>query len=336
MSAPSRRRSALFALVVFVAFFGAVEGILRVVGVRRPARPRLMIRSIDTDVDLPFMRSDPELFWSLRPGYRGEHMGRPVTIDALGLRGPGLRRDPPPVRVLCLGDSITFGYGVGDDESYPAALARALASPQVEVVNGGVTGYTSHQVRRLFDRIAPAVRPDVVTVCIGWNDRTRRVATDREHERRMKRTAALERLADHLYLYRAMMTLYPRGRPAGTEEARRHARVPPGEYRENLEAVVRAARAIGARPAFIALPHRSRFEGPPLDDAYPTTLRAAAEALRVPLLGVGVLGDGAPPEGNEAFFIDSLHLSPTGAEEMARQLAPQMQAAGLLAPSAPR
>ena len=39
----------------------------------------------------------------------------------------------------------------------------------------------------------------------------------REHERRMKRAAAFERLADHLYLYRAMTALYPRGRAAATD-----------------------------------------------------------------------------------------------------------------------
>jgi len=330
MSTPSARRSVIFAIVVFVGFFGAAEGVLRLVGVRRPARPRLILRSIDTDIDLPFMRPDPDLFWSPRPGYRGEFMDRPVTINRLGLRGPELRAPRPARRILCLGDSITFGYGVGDDETYPAALGRALAAQGVEVVNGGVTGYTSHQVRRLVGRLATALRPEVIVVCIGWNDRTRREATDREYQRRLTGSGALERLAEPLYLYRAMAALYATARRPAAGEARRHPRVPPQEYRENLDAIVRSARQAGARPVFLALPHRSRIEGPALEPAYPATLRAAAEALAVPLLDVGVLGDAAPPEGNEAFFIDSLHLSPAGAEEMARHLARQMPQAALL------
>ena len=59
----------------------------------------------------------------------------------------------------------------------------------------------------------------------------------------------------------------------------------------------------------------------PLELAYPRTLRESAAALHVPLVDVGVLGDGAPPAGNEALFIDSLHLSAAGAEEMARRIA---------------
>jgi lysophospholipase L1-like esterase len=332
MSAPalSWKRSLVFSLVVFVAFFGALEALLRVVGVKRPARPRLILRAIDSDIDLPFMRADPDLLWSPKPGFHGAFMDRPVSINSLGLRGPEPRTPRPRRRILCLGDSITFGYGVGDDETYPAALGRALEGSGVEVVNGGVTGYTSHQVRKLLARVGPTVRPDVVTVCIGWNDRTLRVATDREYDRRLRALGPLDALAEHLYLYRALANLYRNARHTDEPAARDHPRVPIGEYRENLAAIAQLAREAGARAVFVALPHRSRFEGPPLEPAYPQTLREEAHALRVPLLEVGVLGDAAPAEGNERYFIDSLHLSPEGAEEMARRLVPQLAAAGVL------
>jgi lysophospholipase L1-like esterase len=326
----SRTRSALYSAIVVLAFFGVIEAALRVIGVKKAPRPRLILRSIDTDVDLPFMQPDPELFWSPRPGFRGEFQGRPVTINALGLRGaePAMRR--PACRILCLGDSITFGYGVGDDETYPAALARTLAGRDVEVLNGGVTGYTSHQSRKLLERVGPALRPDVVTVCIGWNDRTRRAGSDRDYERRLRWASRAEGLADHLFLYRALSGLYAGARVAGGAMPRDIPRVDPVHYRANLAGIVRDAQALGARPVFIALPHRSRFEGPPLDPAYPQALREAAAALGVPLAEAGVLGDAAPPGGNESFFIDSLHLSPAGADEMARALATDLAAAGVL------
>jgi lysophospholipase L1-like esterase len=327
---PSWKRSLLFSSVVFVAFFGTLEGALRVIGVKKPARPRLILRAIDSDIDLPFMRADPELLWAPKAGFQGDFMGRPVTINSLGLRGAEPRVPRPRRRILTLGDSITFGYGVGDDETYAAALGRALAPQDVEIVNGGVTGYTSHQVRKRLALLAPTLRPDVVTVCIGWNDRTRRVATDREYDRRLRVAARLEGLADHLYLYRALTRLYRDSGGGDSTPARDHPRVPIDEYRENLAAIVRTARDAGARPVFLALPHRTRFEGPPLDPAYPQALRESAAALGVPLLDVGALGDAAPPDGNERFFIDSLHLSAEGADEMARVLVPQLSAAGLL------
>ena len=332
MAAPalSFRRSLLFSAVVFVSFFGVLEGVLRLVGVKKPVRPRLVLRAIDSDIDLPFMRADPDLLWSPKPGFRGAFMQQPVTINGLGLRGPEPREPRPRRRLLCVGDSITFGYGVGDDQTYPAALGRALAARDVEVVNGGVTGYTSHQVRKLLERVAPPLRPDVVVVCIGWNDRTLRLATDREYDRRLRVAARLDGLADHLYLYRALSSLYRDAHAPGAPAARDRPRVPIADYRDNLAAIVQQARAGGGQAVFLALPHRSRFEGPPLDPAYPQALRESAGALAVPLLDVGVLGDGAPREGNERYFIDSLHLSAEGAEEMARTLVPQLEAKGVL------
>ena len=329
---PSRGRSLLFSAVVFVLFFGALEGLLRVVGVGRPPRPRLILRSIDTDIDLPFMRADPDLFWSPRPGFRGEFQARPVTINGLGLRGPEPAATRPARRVLCLGDSITFGYGVGDDETYPSALGRLLG-PGAEVINGGVTGYTSHQVLALLRRVGPVLRPDVVTVLIGWNDRTRRAATDREYAERLRWAARAEGLADRLHLYRALSNVYAASRHGGGSTTRDRPRVPAAEYRENLAAIASEVRALGARVVLIDLPHRSRFEGPALDPAYPATLREAASALGVALADVGPLGDAAPPGGNEPLFIDSLHLSRAGAEEMARRLAVVLKDASAVAAS---
>lgn len=56
-----------------------------------------------------------------------------VDTNSLGLRGP----EPAPggTRVLAVGDSVTFGWGVADDESWPARLSGELG---VTVLNGGV------------------------------------------------------------------------------------------------------------------------------------------------------------------------------------------------------
>src|SRR5512139_1546498 len=107
----SRRRSLLLSALIVLGFFASAELVLRLVGVRPAVRPRLLLRAIDTDIDLPFMRADPDLFWSPRPGFRGSFMERPVTINSLGLRGEELRpRGAAARRIACFGDSITFGY----------------------------------------------------------------------------------------------------------------------------------------------------------------------------------------------------------------------------------
>jgi lysophospholipase L1-like esterase len=95
----------------------------------------------------------------------------------MGLRGPhpAISRPPDEFRVLCLGDSVTFGLGVGDDETWPANLERFLAgSPRfagrtVNVLNGGVPGWSSVQGMRLLDRVS-WYRPDVIVFWFGMND----------------------------------------------------------------------------------------------------------------------------------------------------------------------
>lgn len=326
-------RSLLFSTVIVVTLLGAAEGLLRLVGVRPPVRPRLLLRAIDVDIDFPFMRADPDLFWSPRPGFEGEFLGQPVRINALGLRG-GEVVEPKPAgrtRVVCFGDSITFGYGVGDQETYAFLLGRELAGRGVETVNAGVTGYTSHQVLRRLRALAPGLQADVATFCIGWNDGTRRPVDDREYDRRLHRVMAVEGLLDRLYLYRAMKRLYLAALVAQPEGQPRTAqRVALGDYRENLQAIVGTCREHGIRPAFVALPRRRQPGAAPIESPYPAAFAAAARELGVPLLEAGPLGYDTAPEDNQGYFIDTLHFSAAGHALLARLLAAQLVERGLV------
>lgn len=339
-------RSLLFSLVIVLGFFGVAEAILRMVGVEEPVRPRILLRSMDMDVSFPFMQPDPELFWSLRPGFRGEFQGRAVTINALGLRGPEVQLPKPPGRrrVVCFGDSIAFGFGVGDGETYATRLAEALAGRGVDAVNAGVTGYTSHQVLGLLRRVAPVVQADVATFCVGWNDGNERSLNDRDYARRVGTLQAVEGALDHVYVYRFAKGLYlrtearrvRRGGKAVTAAERggdptgKGARVPVAQYRENLAAIVEECRARGIRPVFIPLPMRKRKGDPSFESPYPAALVEAGRRLGVLVLDIGELASGAPVERNEDGFIDQIHLSPSGHERLARELARQLLAKGIL------
>src|SRR6185503_18644496 len=80
-------RSVAYSSLLVLLFFGIVEGGLRLVGVAPPLSPRILLKRIDTDIGLPFMQPDPDLFWSPIPGFVGSFDGKPVTINSLGLRG---------------------------------------------------------------------------------------------------------------------------------------------------------------------------------------------------------------------------------------------------------
>lgn len=320
-------RSLLFSTVIVVTLLGAAEGVLRLVGVRPPVRPRLLLRTIDVDIDFPFMRPDAELFWAPRPGFDGRFLGEPVHVNSLGLRGPEPELPKPPgrTRVACFGDSITFGYGVGDEQTYAFRLSRELAGRGVDTVNAAVTGYTSHQALARLRALAPALQADVATFCIGWNDGTRRIVDDREYARRLRRVMAVEGTLDRLYLYRALKRLYLGAlvvRPEGRAPEARRVALP--DYRANLAAIVATCRQHGIRPVFVALPRRRQPQGTPVESPYPAAFAQAARELGVPLLALGPLGYDTAPEDNSRYFIDTLHFSAEGHALAARLLAQQM------------
>ena len=79
-----------------------------------------------------------------------------------------------PVKIVAFGDSLTAGYGLAIEESFPAKLYVALKAKgfEVEVANAGVSGDTSTSgLARLDWAVADDV--DMVIVELGANDALR-------------------------------------------------------------------------------------------------------------------------------------------------------------------
>lgn len=124
-------------------------------------------------------RPDGLLSYSLRPDWETVHATPDfqVTVhtNALGLRGTAVGRSKPPgtLRILVLGDSFAFGFGVEDDETFPArleTLLRERLGRPVEVLNAGVPGWnTAHYGLFLRER-GLALQPDRVLVALMGND----------------------------------------------------------------------------------------------------------------------------------------------------------------------
>lgn len=73
------------------------------------------------------------------------------------------------VRVLLLGDSLTFGEAVADDEVYPKLLTQ-LAGPQVEVISLARPGWGTADQLAALRREGLAYDPDIVVVGVVTND----------------------------------------------------------------------------------------------------------------------------------------------------------------------
>ncbi len=71
------------------------------------------------------------------------------------------------MRVFCLGDSLTAGYGVRAEECWRALAARMTG---FELIDGGVNGDTTWSMRFRFDRVVLPARPDLLFLLGGGND----------------------------------------------------------------------------------------------------------------------------------------------------------------------
>jgi acyl-CoA thioesterase-1 len=99
-----------------------------------------------------------------------------------------------PVRILVLGDSLAAGYGLPEEDAFPARLEVALHQRGLAatVLNGGVSGDTTAGGRARLDW-ALADKPDIVIVELGGNDGLRGIDPA---ETRRNLDAILTRLQD--------------------------------------------------------------------------------------------------------------------------------------------
>ena len=271
-------KAALRRLVVVVAipiaFIGLLEVMIRMTSLEQSAVERMTERLYPVapgkEEGLFATRVyDPLLSWRLRPG--GWLPGRVARINAHGMVGPEFSWTKPPhtVRILALGDSVTYGLyacGVGifcRKEPYPSALENVLntrtSGDRFEVLDAGVYGYASLQGFRYYRVYLTGLDEDVVTVMFGWNDHgVRRGAEPDEFH-----SAWLRDLTDDAYRLAVVRTAASWIALARTAEAPPPAiflagdyqpRASRGDFEFHLELLVRAVRARGAKVVLLTEP----------------------------------------------------------------------------------
>jgi lysophospholipase L1-like esterase len=175
MSPNARRRSIGLLLTGVVLGVLLVETLLRLFPIaavdfhrRGPARAE----------GATFFEYDPDLGWRGRPDARGRFVGweftSEVRLNARGFRDRDVPADKPPdvLRILVLGDSITWGHGVEQAERYSDVLGEALRRRglSVDVVNLAVSGYGTDQELLLWEREGRRYCPDLVLLGLYEND----------------------------------------------------------------------------------------------------------------------------------------------------------------------
>jgi lysophospholipase L1-like esterase len=114
---------------------------------------------------------DRQLFWQLKPSQNcyTKIDRKPVHINSHGTRGPEFNSAKPPgtLRILSLGDSRTFGWGLSEAETYSGRLEKLLQdrlgpARKAEVINAGVNAWSFPQMLVYFRERALAFQPDLV------------------------------------------------------------------------------------------------------------------------------------------------------------------------------
>jgi hypothetical protein len=109
-------------------------------------------------------------------------------------------------RILCVGDSHTYGAGIPASDSYPAALQSILderAPGAYSVINLGVPGMNTAQVLRRLPQYVRLYRPETVVAWVGINNAWNRADMDL---RESGWGARLDGLATRSRLYRLIRT----------------------------------------------------------------------------------------------------------------------------------
>jgi lysophospholipase L1-like esterase len=157
------------------------------------------IHLASADFESAPLREEREFLWHNEPLATRTQLVNPqvqglaerwtIENNSLGFRGSELRSGSSArgvYRILCIGDSTTFGFNVDQHASYPAQLTGFLRALQpdrdFEVINAGVPGWTWLQGVRFLERRGLALDPDVVIMAHGVNDQLMPTwVTDAEH-----------------------------------------------------------------------------------------------------------------------------------------------------------
>lgn len=175
---PRARRLARISLSAFSLLFALVgaELLLRAfhpVEYYRPEEPR---EHDGWESLLHRPSSVPGLTYELAPNRRRNTHGAPVRTNRFGMRDtePRAAAGAPLHRLVAIGDSVTFGFGVRGEDTYPNVLERLLdetaGDESFDVLNLGVAGYSTRDEAQVFEHKVLRWNPELVVVGYVLND----------------------------------------------------------------------------------------------------------------------------------------------------------------------
>ncbi|NMG20376.1 SGNH/GDSL hydrolase family protein [Brasilonema bromeliae] len=277
------------------------------------------------------LQADPEIGYLFQPDQRLTRFGRRVVINGYHQRTGPVEPRPPAgtLRVLCVGDSVTFGGTLTDQaETYPELLAARLRETHrdgpVEVLNASAGSWGLGNEAAYLRRFGTFGSRWVV-LQIGTHDLTQEPSTGAvvgvadTHPDRNPPAALIE-----------LFTRYVRPRlvgnvaePALPPPPERPADASLADNLARLADMVRQTREAGGQPLVLHTPNRDEVTGAalpnPADESRRTTFLDRCRQLVVPV--VNLRSEWATRPDAVSFYRDEVHLNPAGNRAVADRLA---------------
>ncbi len=257
----STLRVITFSVITLVLFGLAVEGLVRLFGVDTYVQNRFFI--LNRALDYPeVFKKDRQLFWRFRSDRTVTSRffeGRTYHINSMGLRGDEISKTGNLPRIITLGNSCTFGWGIPDGRTYAEQL-ESLLDYRYEVINGGIPGYTSYQGKIFFERYLVKLKPQIVTILYCWNDHWAAASQipDKDQKFPPQFILDIQNFFSRFDTYRMMKKLWLSSIEQNPDSLFNRQspvyRVGPSDYYANLTEICRTARSNGIEPILLTSP----------------------------------------------------------------------------------
>jgi lysophospholipase L1-like esterase len=195
-----------------------------------------------------------DIGWERAPNFEGrlvfdfgEHIRKHDAQGFLAYDTAQIQDTSKP-RIVAIGDSNTYGWGVAPEAAWVEVLDRAL--PAANVINLAWLGYSSFNGYKTLLKYGDQLKPELILASFNFNDRRYvydgRIDSDEKFARNFEASQKRDRYEwlDKVHtvtLMRSMMRraglIQPEPLPAEPDARSLQARVPPEQYRENLRRI---------------------------------------------------------------------------------------------------
>lgn len=276
---------------------------------------------------------DPALFWVLKPNLKEWKVKGALdgfAVDFGFSTTPSRLRVMPPLpgpeefRILVLGDSCAFGFGVEDGESWPARLQALLnaerATGCVQVIDAGVPGYTAYQGATYLKREGLSLHPSLVLAAFWANDQIRSTSITDEERAVQYAKLRYDGLLMHSRFYAAIRQQFRGPVPLWSGGKAERTRLDEQQYERALREIQELCAERGIRLAFINWPLKYQALGKMARHPYQELTSKVAASTGTPLIDLTQPFAASP----EDTFIDAIHATPKGCEIAARTIAAEV------------